>query len=106
MRTGPKEEIVVQRRVNKPRKSAESVQFRVTPGVAAARATPGCFRRSFLGQALDRVGQCFESSELDFGTVMELRQNIETNVLVWVGHHSRHGGDPLFSKRIHDLGDV
>src|SRR5881227_3662732 len=45
-------------------------------------------------------------SQFHYGPEMELRQNIEANVFVWVGHHSRHGGDPFFSKRIHDLGNV
>src|SRR5204862_5430950 len=39
-------------------------------------------------------------------SIMELREDIETNVLVRIVHHSRHRGNAFFSKRIHDFGNV
>ena len=55
---------------------------------------------------LKRISQCLERRDFDLGSIMELRENIETNVLVRIGNHSRHRGNAFFGKRIHDFGNV
>src|ERR1051326_1554183 len=64
----------------------------------AEEAHSGCAalrrgRTSFQSDALYRIGQCLEGGDSDVRAVMELRKDIETDVLVGIGNHTRHGGD-------------
>src|SRR2546430_11888465 len=43
-------------------------------------------------------------SDGDLRAVVELRENVQTYVLVRIGHHTRHRGDPFFRKRFHNFG--
>jgi O-methyltransferase domain len=66
----------------------------------------GLASTSSLHEALQRIGQRLERRDSDFGTVMELRENIQTDILMRIGHHSRYGGDLFLGERVHDLSDV
>ena len=81
--------------------------------VASGSATDSPCQRSLfytptssLRQALHCIGQPLERRDLNFRSVVELRENIETNVFVRIRDHSGYGGNLFRGESIHDVSDM
>src|SRR6266550_2764366 len=61
---------------------------------------------SSLRQALHCIGQPLERCDLNSRPVVELRENIETNVFVRIRDHSGYGGDLFRGESIHHVSDM
>ena len=61
---------------------------------------------SSLRQALHCIGQPLERCDLNFRPVVELRENIETNVFVRIRDHSGYRGDLFRGESIHHVSDM
>src|SRR5437763_5536132 len=81
-------------RSRRPSLIASHVELQIRQSATNA-ATAANFAR-FSGivliprQRLDRVGQSLKSHQADIGTVMEWRQNIQSNVAMRIGHYSNN----------------
>ena len=54
----------------------------------------------------ERIDKPFERFDANLGTVMELGENIKSDVLMRVGHDAHDGCDVLFAQQVHNRSDV
>src|SRR6266404_9068483 len=61
---------------------------------------------SILNQLLQRISQCFDSDDLDFGAITEMRKNIENNILARIRHDADDKTDLFFDNSLHHIRNV